>query len=315
MDPAISSRKEQRAELFAFVCGAVLLFLPLWVVYRFEYGDETQVTTRGTEVAVGIAVILRTTFRRLLRAGTSNLLRTSLGAFTRTTARTFTRRLVRVTGRFFVGILSVKGLRQVDADGPTAAEKWSYSFASLALGVLALTLSFWFIAEKQSPETQVQVTQNGVVPLALTALLSAVPLLVYVVIGFVTAWVWGARIRVHTAFDGLLLQGYFTGAGSFLPMTTDLEYEGAGENAWKISTVTLASLYLIHLALTLVPDSHAAGLLAAFFLIYCFVYSFPIRPLEGFAIWNRSKLLWVILWVPILISFIQTLPVYLMNLL
>lgn len=315
MSPEPPGRNVKTLQLAAVVTGLALLFVPLILVYRFELDDVSLARRKGAEVAVGIAVILRTTFRRLLRAGTSNLLRTSLGAFTRTTARTFTRRIVRTAGRFLYGILAVRAINWNGDEDTAKVGKRGFSIISLFIGLAALALSFWYISRQQDAETLQNLTGHGELSLPTISLLSAVPLLVYACTGAVAARFWSASVRIHTALDGLLLQAYFSGAGSFLPMTTDVEYEGQPHQEWKISAVVLLTLYGVHLALSLVSDAHAASLLSAFFLIYCFVYSFPIRPLEGHAIWSRSKLLWTVIWVPILVSFVSTLPVSMMSLL
>jgi hypothetical protein len=44
------------------------------------------------------------------------------------------------------------------------------------------------------------------------------------------------------------------------------------------------------------------------FLVYCFVYAFPLRPLEGHDLWKRSKLLWACAFAPIFIAFVFFFP-------
>ena len=73
----------------------------------------------------------------------------------------------------------------------------------------------------------------------------------------------------------------------------------------------LLILYAMHLALRgvfLANGSEPALLLSSLVLVYCFVYSFPIRPLEGYWIWTASKGLWLVVWLPILTSFVVSMP-------
>lgn len=145
------------------------------------------------------------------------------------------------------------------------------------------------------------------------ALLAAAPLPIYAGIVWVAcAWL-GVKVGYRTSIDGLLLQGYFTGAGSFLPLTTDIEFEGERKRVTTVAVIALAAAYGLHLILTALGQAYGHELLeftGAMFLVYCFVFSFPIPPLEGFYIWKTSKLLWLVVWIPILISFTYNLPAY-----
>jgi hypothetical protein len=44
------------------------------------------------------------------------------------------------------------------------------------------------------------------------------------------------------------------------------------------------------------------------FLVYAFVYCFPIKPLEGYFVWSSSKLQWILVTLPILVAFLTWLP-------
>jgi hypothetical protein len=101
-------------------------------------------------------------------------------------------------------------------------------------------------------------------------------------------------------------------------MTTDIEYATDDQTRSRIACRVLLGLYLLHLALRAASaafDSDRALLLSALVLVYCFVYSFPIRPLEGYWIWNGSRVLWALLWLPILVSFVSFLPAAILNVL
>lgn len=303
---------ELLAEVAAFLMGLALLFLPLLFVFRYEVEHIVRHSRPGTEVTVGIAVILRTTLRRLLRAGTTNVLRTSLGTFSRATSRTVTRRMARTVSRFLYGILTVGAVRNERDDQARAAwwPVWS-SAAGLVLGFVGLAASFAVILTQQDEPVRLALSAGGRYSVTMLSLLAATPLLVYAALSTTFARLFGLRVRIHTAVDGLLLQGYFSGAGSFLPMTTDVEYIGDDRQRGRIAVCVIVSLYLIHLllqAFAATGDSAIASMMSSLFLVYCFVYSFPIRPLEGHAIFARSWVMWGLIWIPILVSFTTMLP-------
>ena len=295
----------------ALACLLLLVFLPLWLIYLYEV-ESFEGTTRPTgEIAVGVAVVLRATVRRWFRAGSRNLLRSTIGAYSRASARTLTRRVVKSASRILIGSLIKNGkektARKVDATTTTVHQ----SIAGLLIGFVALCLSFWGVLALQSHGDLMEITQSGTIPIWMASLLGGTPLLVYAAVIVLAGRIWGVRVHFQTAVDGLLLQGYFTGAGSFLPMTTDVEYDGRNEVKHRVAAVALGALYAAHLGLQAAAQwtgSHVLLFASTMFLTYCFVYSFPIRPFEGYYLWSRSWLLWLVFWIPILASFIGSLP-------
>ena len=90
-----------------------------------------------------------------------------------------------------------------------------------------------------------------------------------------------------------------------------MEYSGDKRAAARVAVISLGGMFLAHLALLLL--AHATGsypllFASTMFLLYCFVYSFPIRPLDGQYLWSVSRWLWLVLWLPILASFILNIP-------
>ena len=143
------------------------------------------------------------------------------------------------------------------------------------------------------------------------AALMAAPLLVHALVTTLAARATGVGVTFRTQLDGLLLQGYFTGAGSFLPLATDVEYRG--DEAAKARTATIALLSLLAVHLVLAAVGRGLGLYPFTFagaavLMYCFVFSFPLAPLEGHHLWQRSKLLWLAVWLPTLVAFLANMP-------
>jgi hypothetical protein len=295
----------------ALACLVLLVFLPLWLIYLYQL-DSPQLAGRPSgEVAVGIAVVLRATVRRWLRAGSRNLLRTTLGTYSRASARTLTRRVVKSTTRILLGLLVRGGTEEADRHGDVTPDSTRRSMLGLLVGFVALCFSFWGVLLLQSQDDLMAITQSGGLPVWVASLLAGAPLLVYAAAVFLAGRIEGLKVRFQTALDGLLLQGYFTGAGSFLPMTTDVEYEGRAESKHRVAAVALGTLYLMHLVLAAVANWTGASLplfAATMFLTYAFVYSFPIPPYEGYYLWSRSRMLWLGFWIPIVLSFIYCLP-------
>lgn len=314
-----SSTRSRSVERWTFWLSLLLVvaafFVPLFLIRHFQddFGDGVGVT-RG-EATVGVAVILRATARRLMRSGSSSILRTTLSAYTRASGRAVTRRAVKFGVRVLFGSVSRQVLDEsVAAAGGEADESnepdTTVGWVALPIGAVALLLSFWGILCVVPDEAAATLTTSRGLGFWEAAAYATVPLVVYALMNVAGGKLFGVHVRMTSALDGILLQAYFTGAGSFLPMTTDFEYErgSVAANA-KVAAFSLAVLYLVHLGLAVLGgDSYALQFLSTMFLIYCFVYSFPIKPLEGYDILRFNKLLWFLFWVPILWSFGTTLP-------
>lgn len=307
-----SATFERLGLVFALSCLLLFVFVPLVLIHFCQSENVGTATRQSGEVTVGIAVILRATARRWLRAGSRNLMRTTFGAYSRASARALTRRIVKSVGRILAGLLMKDTWEKADLEEDAEeAAPTSRSLLALFLGFVGLCLSFWGVLMLQTSADAAKVTGGGEISFLMASVLAGGPMLVYALILVAAGRCWGITIRLQTAIDGLLLQGYFTGAGSFLPMTTDVEYEGPDERKFWVAGAALGSMYVIHMVLYLAAlwsESYTLLFASAMFLTYCFVYSFPIRPLEGYHLWSRSKLLWFGFWIPILLSFIRSLP-------
>lgn len=105
----------------------------------------------------------------------------------------------------------------------------------------------------------------------------------------------GVLLRHETGIDGGIIQLYFAGAASFMPLTSDVDVEGTTAQRGQVSLVGL-----------LAPTVVAAGiwgawkatgnpwvlLVADLFLIYPMVQVFPLKPLDGSDVWAWSKWAW-----------------------
>jgi hypothetical protein len=304
---------ERGANVVAWASVIGLLFLPLYLIHAYSTTTLSVAVAHKAEATVGIGVLLRATARRLLRTGASTMWR----AFSRATARTFTRRLVRTTVRPLLGLVTRGVLADDAADGANEGgvdlEPPAQPMpVALGLGFVGLAASFWGILAMISPEQLGAVTENGSVSVWFASVLAGAPLILYSVLTYFAAHRFGVEARFNTGIDGLLLQAYFTGAGSYLPMTTDVVYHGNEDKQHWVAALPLAGLFVAHLVLlglSLAMDSFVLEFASSTFLIYVFVYSFPISPLEGYDIWKKSKLMWLAFFAPILASFALTLPV------
>jgi hypothetical protein len=289
------------ANVLAVAVVVIVLFLPLVVIWRLYVAPGQG--SRSLEAAVGIAVVVRATARRL----SQGLLRSTLGAFTRTAFRTITRRITRIAVRQLAVLTMASTLRRVGAElrDESPDEEAAKQHPALAIGggFLALFASFYVIL-LLGPE--VAAGAVGDTPLWLAGLLMAAPILLHAAATTIAARFFEVPVEFRTQFDGLLLQGYFTGAGSFLPLTTDVVYRGSKSANAQVATTTLLVLLVVHFALAFAAQttgSDPVQLAAMAVLVYGFVFSFPLTPLEGHHLWKRSKLLWLVVWLPILVVF------------
>lgn len=287
----------------------ICLLLPILIVAQVEH-TSTVAPTGNAEVTVGIAMILRASFRRLLRTSTRHLARTAFGTFSRTVARTVTRRFVRVAMHWLISLFSKASFAfatDAQAESRSAMEERVRSACALLVGFAAVAMSFWGVVHVSSLDD----VGTGFLGTRSAYLLAALPVLVYGAVTWALSRGLQLQLRCVTAVDGLLIQGYFTGAGSFLPVATDFEVKGGHRNKAIFGFLAIATLYVVHLVLIYLSqriESEALTFSAAMFLVYCFVYAFPISPLQGHDVWSFSKLLWLAMFAPILGSFLLNFP-------
>lgn len=118
-----------------------------------------------------------------------------------------------------------------------------------------------------------------------------------------------ASLHSETGWDGGLIQLYFAGALSFMPLAVDMEISGSSASRGKVAVVGLVVPALISLACWLAWSlggrSFPPLLLAAdAFLIYPLVQVFPISPLFGVEIWQWKRSVWVAVFLGIMLGFI-----------
>lgn len=102
-------------------------------------------------------------------------------------------------------------------------------------------------------------------------------------------------LRHKTGVDGGIIQLYFAGAFSFMPLTSDVVVEGTDEERGRVALVGLLAPTLI--AMVLWGAWKATGLTpllfaADAFLIYPMVQTFPLDPLDGVRVWRWNRVVW-----------------------
>jgi putative Mn2+ efflux pump MntP len=122
---------------------------------------------------------------------------------------------------------------------------------------------------------------------------------------------YDVKTSLRTSLDGMILQAYFTGALSFLPLASDVELKGETENKAKCSAMAL--LMLLGISLTLDTLGVLLGMVllevwAAQMLLYTFVISFPLKPLEGSDVFAASRLQWFGIFLLVLLAFLLNMP-------
>jgi len=298
------------AALLAGLAVVSVMFLPLFAIDVYGTSLSGPKRVGVNEATVGIAVILRATARRLLRGASSNVMRTTAGALGRTSARALTRRFVKFAGRIFFGSM-VNQAAEEAGDPEEASTSRASQAVALIIGFAALCLSFFGVLQVIPEDVSTSLLEASGLSLPMASILAGVPLLLYASFHSIVGRMVGVKARYRTEFDGLLLQAYFTGAGSFLPLTTDVDYEGTAAAKRKLATCSILGMLGLHFVLTFAGDSLGSphlAFLGAVTLVYAFVYCFPIRPLEGYFIWSSNKLLWVAVTLPILTAFLLWLP-------
>ena len=308
--PMQALAKQRISGVLVAIVLLVTMVAPLVAIQ--VYGDTMQGRGReGAEVTVGIAVILRATARRLLRGASSNLMRTTAGALGRTSARAFVRRIVKFTGRLFFSSMVQQAAEEGEETDEARPATRKSQFVALGVGFVGLCLSFWGILQVTSEEVIAKIMGTAELGTFEVVILAGLPLLAYAGLHQLFGRLVGVGTRYRTEIDGLLLQAYFTGAGSFLPLTTDVDYEGTERGKGLMATVSILGMFVIHLVLVLAGEQLGSDhlvFLGYMFLIYAFVYVFPIKPLEGHFIWSVSRWQWLLITLPILGSFLYWLP-------
>jgi hypothetical protein len=119
----------------------------------------------------------------------------------------------------------------------------------------------------------------------------------------------GVRMRHETGADGGLIQIYFAGALSFMPLSSDVVVEGTTADRGRVSLAGLVVPTMVSIALWLVwkltGGTMQPILLASdAFLIYPMVQCFPLTPLDGNHLFRWHRGIWFVVFAVVMAAFI-----------
>lgn len=269
-----------------------IMGLPLWLITRYSSPLETAAASGSAAVGVGA----------MIRGISRDILRTSVTVASRAAAQSVSHHWTHLVVNWFASLV---GWERPESEEPAVP----HPIFSIAVGTIALVLSYMTILELLEPGTRAEVL--GPTSLKLASFLVAIPLLVYYALAYTAGRLCSVSITPRTEVDGLLLQLYFTFAMSFLPLTSDAEYSGSRRACMNAAAFTLTSMLLLHLGLHALATAlgiYWMSQLSVLFLLHVFVLSFPLHPLDGSTIWRHNKLVWLMVWLPVAFSFHFNMP-------
>lgn len=273
--------------IYAFV-GVVLLG-PLFFIGQLNFDSSGEVMT--ATVALGA----------IFRSNGRNILRSSMMSAVRTVMRTFLRRLIRmvlpILLRLFLPLFRT---------GKNKGEKTQSLAQAMILGFVALSCSFFGVLMLSSNSPEIY----NISPV-ISSILAGSAVLFHFGYLFAIAQYLNVNVTMQTPGDGIFLQAYFTGAGSYLPLTSDMKLDGDPSDCGNCSSWTLSALLGTALFFDLIGILLSSPLLilwGAQLLLYTFVISFPLPPLEGYAVWKYHKFTWLVLFSIIFLAFALNLP-------
>ena len=289
-----------KVNIIAVLLVLLCLIAPMFIIQ--EMTQETEKVGSAATATVALGTIIRSNGRNILKSTFMSAVRTGLRAVTRRLIRTMLPMLLRL---FLPSMRTstVRNMDEIDADFPQPL------LLALGLGIVSLTLSFYGVVVWH-PYLEVDDFAMGL-SLVTVSILAGLNIAIHY---GVMAWAgikYDVKTSLRTSLDGMILQAYFTGALSYLPLASDVELKGETANKAKCSTMAL----LVLLGLSLILDT--LGILfgmvlleiwAAQLLLYTFVISFPLQPLEGSDIFADSRLRWFGVFVLVLLTFLLNMP-------
>ncbi|MBM75383.1 MAG: hypothetical protein CMK59_08270 [Proteobacteria bacterium] len=283
------------ASSFLFALAWLVLLTPIFFIGWFEPDAGSGETAVATMV-----------FATIFRSNGRNILRSSLMSAIRTTIRMISRRVIRVLIPFILRVF-LPMARTSTSKNPDLDSKQPL-FLSLTISFFALFFSFLgvlWLHLLQAPSILAGLS------LGVGAALAGSALLFHYVYLFVFSRYLNVSVDLQVPADGLLLQAYFTGAGSYLPLASDVLVEGDSKNCAVCSFWCISALLGTSLMFDLIGHLWGSPLFVlwgAQILLYTFVVSFPLPPLQGYTLWKGYKLWWVMIFSLIFCSFVLNLP-------
>jgi len=278
----------------------LLMFMPMVVVR--ESTGTADLATAAAGVSSATAAL-----SAIFRASARTILRSSLLLAVRATTRTFSRRIARAALRSMLGTL-LPVFRTAKLGG---VQRRQSGLTAIALGFVTLVFSFYGVVMLMGHDSSEALLHGRTI--GTIALLAGLPLLVHTGLMLLASKITGVSVSFHTTIDGLLLQAYFTGAGSFMPLCSDAELD---ENASPRKRASCAAIVLLGLlgvgflidAIAALSGAYWLSTLSGIFLLYGFVFAFPLQPLDGKDLWDFSKAGWAVVFLLVLYAFVTRMP-------
>lgn len=280
----------------AVVSVSLCMLLPMFLIRGYEPAPPADPNLTGVAATVAIGAMLRTSGQTVLRSTFMSAARTMTRALTRRVVRSFLPMMMR---------LFLPAFRFSAIEG--GAERGRQPlWWSLSLGMLTLGLSFYGVVWVSGDNALL----TGMSPFEVSCM-ATVPLILHFVLFYSIGKLTNVEIELRTDIDGVFLQGYFTGAGSYLPLASDIELEGTtrdkGICAAGVLLGFLVAYVLLEGAGQLIGSAMLVGA-AAQVLLYAFVLSFPLPPLDGSDVWAHSRWAWLLIWTATLLTFLGRMP-------
>lgn len=119
----------------------------------------------------------------------------------------------------------------------------------------------------------------------------------------------GIPLRHETGIDGGLIQLYFAGAFSFMPLSSDVVIKGTSAERGRVSLAGILIPMAVSIALWLIwklsGETMQPVLLASdAFLIYPMVQCFPLDPLDGIRLYRWHRGIWLAVFVFVMGTFV-----------
>lgn len=289
-----------RANIIAVIMVLAFLIAPMFLIQSLTESPEEA--TGAATVTVALGTIIRSNGRNIIKSTFMSAVRTGLRAVTRRLIRTMLPLLLRM----FLPAVQTSTKRNLEASDLESNQPLA---VAMTLGMLTLSASFYGVVSLH-PNLDANTFVRGL-SLFTLAILAGLNVVIHYA---VMAWS-GIRSDVETSlktsFDGILLQAYFTGALSFLPLASDVELKGTASDKADCSTRALLVMLLIAIcfdSLGILLGWPILEVWSAQLLLYTFVISFPLKPLEGSDIFAVYKLRWLGVFSAILLTFLLNMP-------
>lgn len=129
---------------------------------------------------------------------------------------------------------------------------------------------------------------------------------------YLSQWLSARRhkqvLRHETGVDGGIIQLYFAGAFSFMPLTSDVIVDCTPKIRSRIALSGIFTTSIVAVILWFCGKVFGSPLFifsAEAFMLYPMVQCFPLRPLEGGFVWTYDKRIWLVMFVLVMAMFMM----------